>query len=305
MRRANHVLKVWRVATLDLDLPHVRLTALTWGPVDGPLALLLHGFPDTAHTWRHLGPALAEDGWRVVAPFTRGYAPSAVPDDRRYDIGALMADAVAVHALLGAGPDAVLVGHDWGAETANGLAAHRDSPFGRVVSMAVPPVPAIRASLSLREVPAQLRRSWYIGFNQLPLLPERSTDRLVAKLWRDWSPAYDATDDLAHVGEALADPAHRSAAFGYYRAAARPFRVPREYRRWQAALTGRPLSPMLYLHGRDDGCMGVALAACARETLPAGSAVHVVEGAGHFLHLEQPEQVDRLVREFLARTGES
>ena len=212
-----------------------------------------------------------------------------------------MADAVAAHTLLAGGPDAVLVGHDWGAETANGLAAHRDSPFRRVVSMPVPPVPAIRASLSLREVPAQLRRSWYIGFNQLPLLPERSAERLVAKLWRDWSPAYDATDDLAHVREALPDPAHRSAAFGYYRAVARPFRVPAEYRHWQAALTDRPIGPMLYLHGREDGCMGVALAARTLETLPAGSAVHVVEGAGHFLQLEQPEQVNRLVREFLAR----
>lgn len=289
------------MATLDLQLPHVRLTALTWGPADGPLALLLHGFPDTAHTWRHLGPTLAEDGWRVVAPFTRGYAPSAVPDDRRYDIGALMADAVAVHEHLGGGADAVLVGHDWGAETANGLAAHRDSPYRRVVSMAVPPVPAIRASLSPRMVPAQLRRSWYIGFNQLPVLPERSTDRLVAKLWRDWSPGYDATVDLAHVHEALADPGHRSAAFGYYRAAARPFRVPREYRRWQAALTGSPVVPMLYLHGRDDGCMGVELAARTGETLPAGSAVHVVEDAGHFLQLEQPDPVGGLVRDFLSR----
>ena len=287
------------MATLDLDLPHVRLTALTWGPDDGPLALLLHGFPDTAHTWRHLGPALAEDGWRVVAPFTRGYAPSSVADDHRYDIGALMADAVAVHGLLGGGRDAVLVGHDWGAETANGLAAHRDSPFRRVVSMAVPPVPTIRASLSLRQVPAQLRRSWYIGFNQLPLLPERSTDRLVAKLWRDWSPGYDATEDLAHVRDALADPEHRRAAYGYYRAAARPFRVPREYRRWQAALTDRPVVPMLYLHGRDDGCMGVELAAGARRTLPAGSEAHVVEGAGHFLQLERPVEVNGLVRRFL------
>ena len=289
------------MTTLELDLPHVRLSALTWGPDDGPLALLLHGFPDTAHTWRHLGPALAEDGWRVVAPFTRGYAPSAVPDDHRYDVGALMADAVAVHGRLGAGRDAVLVGHDWGALTANALAAHRDSPYARVVSMAVPPIPSMRATTSLRQLPAQLRRSWYIGFNQLPFLPERVTDALVAKLWRDWSPGYDATTDLAHVREALAEPAHRSAAFGYYRAAARPFRLPREYRRWQAAVTAAPTTPLLYLHGRDDGCLGVDLAEGTGETLPAGSAMHVVDGAGHFLHVERPDEVDALVREFLAR----
>jgi pimeloyl-ACP methyl ester carboxylesterase len=287
------------MTTLELDLPHVRLSALTWGPEDGPLALLLHGFPDTAYTWRHLGPALAEDGWRVVAPFTRGYAPSEVPRDHRYDVGALMADAVAVHERLGAGDDAVLVGHDWGALTANALAAHRDSPFARVVSMAVPPIASMRATTSLRHVPAQLRRSWYMGFNQLPVLPERTSDRLVTKLWRDWSPGYDATTDLAHVRESLADRAHRSAAFGYYRAAARPFRVPREYRRWQAAMTQAPTTPLLYLHGRDDGCLGLDLAAGVGPTLPAGSASHVVDDAGHFLHVEQPETVNRLVRDFL------
>jgi pimeloyl-ACP methyl ester carboxylesterase len=211
-----------------------------------------------------------------------------------------MADAVAVHQCLAGGPRAVLVGHDWGALTANGLAAHRDSPYRRVVSMAVPPVPAIRASTSLRMVPAQLRRSWYIGFNQLPLLPEVAADRLVPRLWRTWSPGYDASEDLVHVREALAEPAHRSAAFGYYRAAARPVRVPREYRRWQAALTDRPRVPMLYLHGRQDGCLGVELAAHTAPTLPPGSAFDVVDGAGHFLQLEQPVQVNRLVRDFLA-----
>ena len=88
-------------ATIEVELDHVRLSALTWGPAQGPLALLLHGFPDSAHTWRHLGPVLAAEGWRVVAPFTRGYAPSSVPADGRSDVGALMDDAVGLHAALG------------------------------------------------------------------------------------------------------------------------------------------------------------------------------------------------------------
>jgi pimeloyl-ACP methyl ester carboxylesterase len=111
---------------IRIDLDAVSLRALTWGPARGPLAVLLHGFPDTAHTWRHLGPALAHAGWRVVAPFTRGYAPSAVATDGAGDIAALMDDAVGVHTALGGGRDAVLIGHDWGAITANALAAHPD-----------------------------------------------------------------------------------------------------------------------------------------------------------------------------------
>jgi len=71
---------------LTLDLPHLRVSALAWGPPDGRLALCLHGFPDTAWTWRHVGPILAAHGYRVVAPFSRGYAPTAIPDDGDYHI---------------------------------------------------------------------------------------------------------------------------------------------------------------------------------------------------------------------------
>ncbi len=197
--------------SISIELDHLTLQALTWGRPRGPLAVLLHGFPDSAHTWRHLGPVLANRGWRVVAPFTRGYAPSDIPADGRCDVGALMDDAVGVHAALEGDDRAVLVGHDWGAMTADTLAAHRDCPFGRIVAMAVPPVAALPPRETAPHLPGQLRRSWYIAFNQLPVLPERSLDRLVPKLWRDWSPGYDAIVDVARALEALSDPAHRRA----------------------------------------------------------------------------------------------
>ena len=87
---------------------------LSDGPPDGPLALCLHGFPDTAHTWRHLLPRLADAGYHAVAPFLRGYAPTSVPADGRYDTGTLALDVCALHEALGGGPDAVVIGHDWG-----------------------------------------------------------------------------------------------------------------------------------------------------------------------------------------------
>jgi pimeloyl-ACP methyl ester carboxylesterase len=284
---------------VDLHLPQVRLRALTWGPEDGPLAVALHGFPDTAHTWRHLGPVLAERGWRVVAPFTRGYAPSGLPTDRSFHVGALMADAVAVHAHLGGDDRAVLVGHDWGAITANALAAHPDSPYARVVSLAVPPISAM-ARLPARLLPGQARRSWYIGYHQLPLLPERTHRRLIARLWRDWSPAYDGSEDLEHVWAAMSAPGldrgHRRAPFDYYRALTRPWSTPRQHRHWQAAMTQEPRVPLRYLHGRDDGCMRVEIAEVASRSVPD---THLVEGAGHFLHLERPAEVNALVVEAL------
>src|SRR5881398_2699652 len=83
---------------------------LETGDPDGPLALCLHGFPDSADTWRHLLPALAGAGFRAVAPFMRGYAPTAIPADGAYHLGALVADAVALHEVLGGDGNAVLIG---------------------------------------------------------------------------------------------------------------------------------------------------------------------------------------------------
>ena len=283
---------------LEIELPEVTLTALTWGPDDGPLAVLLHGFPDTAHTWRHLGPHLAEQGWRVVAPHLRGYAPSELPRDGSFHVGALMADAVGIHERLGGDGRAVLVGHDWGAIASNALAGHAGCPFDRVVSLAVPPLGALQdfdARLLLKQAP----NSWYILFNQLPFLPERTHERLVRKLWRDWSPGYDAREDLRHVLDAMAAPGHGSAPFDYYRALVRFWTVPATYKPWQDALMSLPIRPLLYLHGADDGCMEAGYVAQAAVTLGDRAETHVVPDSGHFLQVEQPDVVNQLIASFI------
>src|SRR2546421_8636104 len=79
---------------LRVKASEITFAALAWGPPSAPLALCLHGYPDTAWTWRHLGPQLAERGWRVVAPFMRGYAPTELAPDGIYQIGALVRDAI-------------------------------------------------------------------------------------------------------------------------------------------------------------------------------------------------------------------
>ncbi|GAA2068607.1 alpha/beta fold hydrolase [Williamsia deligens] len=289
---------------IDIALPELRLSALTWGPDTGTLAVLLHGYPDSAYTWRHLGPALADRGFRVVAPFTRGYAPSEIPADGDYHVGALMHDAVGVHHVLVGDESAVLVGHDWGAVTANGIAAWPKSPFARVVSMAVPPVPAMTRSVAppaetVRMLARQARMSWYMAFNQMPRVSEASLDRLIPRLWRDWSPGHDPSGDLPHVFDSLPDAEHRRAALGYYRAQVRPRRPQARYRELQDFWLKRPLAPMLYLHGADDGCMQVGYTAAVDDVLPDGSAVEIVSDAGHFLQVERPAEVNRLVLDFL------
>ena len=267
---------------------------------DGPLALCLHGFPDSARTWRLLLPELAAAGFRAVAPWLRGYAPTGVPADGRYQSGTLAADAIALHEALGGDGDAVIVGHDWGARAANGAAGFAPDRWRRVVTAAVPPPGAVAAGfLTYR----QLKRSWYMFFFQSPLadLVVAMDDlAFVDRLWEDWSPGYDASADLPHVKDALRDPANLTAALGYYRATLNAESQAPELADHEAAVNGTPPQPHLYLHGRNDGCMGLELAEQAAAFLPAeGSRVEIVDGAGHFLHLEQPEKVNRLVVDFL------
>ena len=86
---------------IDVTAPEVTLKALSWGQPGNPVALCLHGFPDTAYGWRRVAPRLAAAGWHVVAPFMRGYAPSSIPADGSYHLGALMDDALQVYHAVG------------------------------------------------------------------------------------------------------------------------------------------------------------------------------------------------------------
>ncbi len=267
------------------------------GPEEGPLALCLHGFPDTAHTWRHLLPRLADAGFHAVAPFLRGYAPSAVPEDGRYDTGTLALDACALHEALGGRDDAVLVGHDWGAFAAYGAAAAQPERWRRMVTAAVAPQASMADGFFSFN---QLRRSWYVFFFQTPLAEyavSRDGYAFIDRLWADWSPGFDGAWDVARVKESLAAPECLSAAIGYYRAMfAGPPDDPDAAAAQAAGGTIAP-QPTLYLHGADDGCMGVDIIGPVTDFLAPGSELVVMEGAGHFLHVERPDDVnDHIVR---------
>lgn len=288
---------------IDVEAPAAQLRALCWGPREGPIALCLHGFPDTAYGFRKLAPSLVTAGYRVVAPFMRGYAPSALASDRAYHLGALMDDALQVRAASDPTDADVVIGHDWGAIAATGLAALPHSPFRKAVVMSVPPTATLRTRRAglLRLLPRQLVRSWYISYFQLPFLPERSAAWIVPLLWRRWSPGYDATEDLCHVHSAIGAPDRWRAALGPYRATIRNSAPPARYTELHRWWTESPRIPTLYLHGADDGCMTADFTPFVSAGLPAGSETAVVEHAGHFLQLEQPEEVGRRIVEFLDR----
>ncbi|MET7936439.1 alpha/beta hydrolase [Streptomyces sp. NPDC005322] len=273
------------------------------GPADAPLALCLHGFPDTAHGWRHLLPALADAGYHAVAPFMRGYAPTGIPSDGAYQAGAIAADANALHEALGGDGDAVLIGHDWGAIAAYGATGHAPERWRKAVTMSVPPLGGVLADFFHYDY-GQFKRSFYIFLFQTPLAEAGAAAHdmaLIDGLWRDWSPGYhDAAEDIEHVKESLRDPANLAAAIGYYRALFDPSRHVEAYAAEQAATTASGRTPTLYLHGTADGCIGADVVRGAKDHLPAGSRMQLVDGAGHFLHLERPEQINREVVAWLA-----
>jgi pimeloyl-ACP methyl ester carboxylesterase len=245
-------------------------------------------------------PVLAAAGFRAVAPWLRGYAPTAIPADGHYAAGTRTADVNALHAALGGDERAVLIGHDFGASAAYGAAAFSPQRWSKLVTLAVPP-PALMAVKRTRY--DQLRRSWYMYFFQRP-----NAESVVAadgyafidRLWRDWSPGYDASGDLPHVKAALDGP-HLGAALGYYRAMFGTLPPDPRFAAEEAAAMQPPPQPSLYLHGRDDGCLGIELMDDVEAYLPAtGSRVERVAGAGHFLQLEAPGRVNAAIAAFLA-----
>src|SRR6202012_3789965 len=113
----------------------------------------------------------------------------------------------------------VVMGHDWGAMAANGRAAIPDTPFAKAVIMSVPPAAAFRGRVRntgrlLAQIPPQLLRFWYIMYFQLPWLPERSASWVLPRLWKRWSPGFDAKTDLRHVDAAIGTPESWRAAVG-------------------------------------------------------------------------------------------
>lgn len=273
---------------------------------EGPLALCVHGFPDSPWTYRYLLPELAEAGYRAVAPFMRGFAPTELPADRHYvHTSTMVADVVSLHEALGGDGDAVLIAHDWGAVAAYGAAAHEPARWRRCTILNIPPLQIFGANLFSYE---QIKRSFYFWFFQMQVAEEVVTANdfaFIDGIWADWSPGYDATEDLPLVKECLRDPAHFQAAMGYYWAQFDPTRTGSpEWNEEQAAAWGGPVTqPTLYLHGTNDGCHG--LDAEQVKEVPAylgeGSESELIEGVGHFMLVEKPEYINGRILQFLGK----
>lgn len=285
--------------TRTIRTPNVTFEALEDG--SGPLVLCLHGFPDQARSFRHQMPALAAAGFRAVAPYMRGYAPTSQPTDGRFDGMALGEDVLAILDALDA-PDAIVVGHDWGALATYFAALLAPARVRRLATMAVPYGPALFQAFTTS--PTQIRRSWYMFFFQQAIadVAIRHDDfALVDRLIADWSPGWTMPDDDREATKRCFRQAGSiEAALGYYRHSLGPALANPDLAAANAQGVSVPLPmPGLMIHGADDGCIGAELVPSMREYFPAGLRIEIVPGAGHFVHQEKPDVVNRLLLEFL------
>jgi pimeloyl-ACP methyl ester carboxylesterase len=295
------------MATLDMtgvrdsyaDLNNTRLHYVESG--EGPLVVLLHGFPEFWFSWRFQVPALAAAGFRVVAPDMRGYnlssRPRGVP---AYDIDCLAGDIRDLIRERGA-ESAFLAGHDWGAAVAWATAMNHPEVVER---LAILNVPHPRRLLHGLRRPRQLVKSWYMFFFQLPWLPERLAR---ARRWwffrygfeHDARPGAFTPADIDRYVEAWSQPGAATATINYYRAVFR-----QSPRRAEARI--RPVdAPTLVIWGERDRYLGAELAEPDPADVPNLERVVSLPDASHWVQHDEPERVNQLLAEFFATRAQA
>jgi pimeloyl-ACP methyl ester carboxylesterase len=272
----------------------LRFTYLEAG--EGPLVLLLHGFPDNAWTWEFHAQALASTGYRVVAQFLRGYPPTEIPAEGRYDARVLAEDLESLIEALGE-DDARVVGHDWGAVMAYAGMAYAPERIARAVVVAVNHP---QLFLSLFASPEFLHQSFHLWLFQLDGYAEGALSAndfaLVDYLWRFWSPQLDAREHVARVKrETIVPDGAMAAALGYYRDL---LRLPAEDPQATETFIRPTEIPTLQIFGADDPIAGPL--PDEQGCFAAPHRTVTLPDAGHFVHRDRPREVGDLILRFFA-----
>ncbi len=262
------------------------------------LALCLHGFPEHAYSWRHQLPMLAEMGYLAWAPNLRGYGNTSRPVGvANYAMPHLLADVAGIIDASGA-EEVVLIAHDWGGVIAWEFALRNIRPLKRLVVMNIP-----HPKMFAREIRtwAQLKRSWYIFFFQLPWLPEWALGRDGAKgigeafrgMAVDKSRFPDAVLDVYRRN--ASQPGALTAMINYYRAIFRGGAQPEQPR-----IRGKLDVPTLMIWGEQDTALGKELT-YGTENLVEDFTIHYLPGVSHWVQQEAPEKVNEILRGWLSR----
>ena len=284
------------IQRLTIPANGIEFTCLAAG--SGPPVLCLHGFADRADAWVPLLHRLAAAGYRGVAPYLRGVAPTALATDGDYSLRALAMDTVALIDQLGA-PRTALVGHDSGAVIAFAAANLRPD---RVSSLVAAGAPHPRRLL-LRPSLAQISRAW----PKLRLHFGRSAERALARnnfaaleaIIARGAPGFDFRQQAWWIDTktALAEPGRLTAALNYYRQQRRLFIDPELWR-----LAVAPVGvPSLLIYGLRDGAVGTEMFAHQEHLFTSHYELQSLQ-AGHLMHREQTERFNHLVLDFLRRS---
>jgi len=266
------------------------------GNGDGPLVVLLHGFPETWWSWRHQLEPLAHAGFRVVAPDLRGYGET--PSTGPFDIDTLATDVARLIEALTPGGRATVVGHDWGGAVAWHFAAHHPGRCEKLVVLNCPHPTRMQEALFKERAPKQLKSSWYMFFFQLPWVPEwvltRDAGAFVARMIRGASVDRSrfGDDEVRPFLEGILRPGNARSMVGWYRAA------------FRATFKKSPPpptidSPTLLIWGEGDRALHHDVLIPGTERFVRRLTVERIAGAGHFVHAEAPERVNPLLLSFL------
>jgi len=267
------------IETRHVEANGLRFACLEAG--EGPLVLCVHGFPDTAESFRPLLADLARAGFHAVAPFTRGHAPTESPGTKKIRLEELAADLVALVSALGHERAAMLVGHDWGAAASYLAAGTAPERFDRLVGVGLPHPHAIRPSLGL---------AWHARHFVTLVMPwaawsmRRNDFALVDTLYRRWSPTWAfGPEETAAVKRCFADPSSLDASLAYYRGR-RGGRIP--------GMPRKITVPTVAVAGADD----IVPVSTYEEASRFFEDYRVVAlPGGHFVHRESPAAFQELV----------
>jgi pimeloyl-ACP methyl ester carboxylesterase len=297
----------------DVVVNGVRLHCVTAGPEDGDTVVLLHGFPEFWYSWRYQIPALVDAGYSVVAPDLRGYNTSEKPQGvDAYAVEELIGDVVGLIHRYGDrgddGPQAHVVAHDWGGAISWALGMFHPEVIDRLVVMNAPHPAAFAREFDL----AQLKRSWYVLFFQLPWLPETLStmddSRAIAEAFRGQpaDPSAFTEDDVQRYRDAFSQPGAARAAINYYRAyfrsIARPMAknaLPVVGRFFDLPGTEEITVPTLLLWGEQDDALGVGISEGLDEWVPDIRVERFPE-ASHWVQCDAREAVNEELLAFLA-----
>ena len=285
-----------------VDVADVRLRVLEAGDRGAPVVILAHGFPELAYSWRHQIPVLAEAGYHVLAPDQRGYGGSSAPEAvEAYDIHQLTGDLVALlDSEVGAGAgQAVFIGHDWGAMVVWHTALLHPDRVRAVAGLSVPPIPRARTRPTERWR-EKFGEDFYMLRFQAPGVADAEMAADVATTMREMfvdlspsaPPGWISPDELAYYVREFGRTGF-TGALNWYR------NYDRNWESTPSLVDARITVPALFVGGTADPIGSTMNPARAREVVAGPYTEKWIDGAGHWVQQERPDEVNRLLLEFL------